>query len=372
MGNELITQNEPEEESDDELIREEQPRDGIQTLTELTARLATLSKEDLLFASEALSEAAELNRIGWRWFHKPYSEQLEIPDITSPKDVYVITVNEIESFLHYKGEDIDFDNRYCGYRLVKFNYSINTLVIRCSLKADHLYPPYGPLLLKKLLFHKVETLIFESINIADNYIPLAFDNYPTGKIPITIKNLIFQDCSLESNFLNYWTKRSDADKREYNLTKIGFVNCTNESPGLVDTLTINMRTNYNIRKFIYVDDSAVATVKLFEERKKNRPAEDAMTRKFINFVKEARIKESHFLTELEDYFRRNKDAYAKCEGCVRLILLANRYSKGNVFNILPVDLARQIAKMIWASAGTKIWTYNINLDFLEGDLAEFL
>src|ERR1035438_4520052 len=98
------------------------------------------------------------------WFHKPNEEHPEIPDITIPRDLYVIKTRDLEFFLKYKGEEvIDFNNRFHGYRLVKFRCPVKTLMVHISENRNTIHFCNIILLLDKLLIHKVEVLCFKEL-----------------------------------------------------------------------------------------------------------------------------------------------------------------------------------------------------------------
>lgn len=288
------------------------------------------------------------------WFHKPNEEH---PDITIPRDLYVVKTCDLDAFLEYKGEEVvNFDDRYHGYRLVKFNCQIKELMVHVSTVSNTIYFHNIMLLMGKLLVHKTEALTFKFMYIDD--VTNVTGWYPRGNLPITIKTLGFSGCKIGSEFLDFFTKSNKDGGIGYNLTTIEFSDCcvTHDN---VDTMCNNLKTNYVLHYVI----------------RRNISENESILNEQLHAIfseKNSWSKIDNLFIEIDDYMKRNRDGYEKCRRSTLLPLLAHRFSSGSIFSVLGVDVTRLIAKKIWNSRGTKVWCYGIDLDFLEGDLEEFL
>lgn len=292
------------------------------------------------------------------WFHKPNEEHPEIPDLTIPRNLYVVRLDDIKYFLNYKGKDIPdmygidrgkWRNDYNGNRLVRFKCDVKTIIIYPSIGWSTIHSSHILLLLDKLLMHKVKTLIFKELNVDT----IDGDSlYPKGKFPIRIKYLSFDRCKIGSHFLDFFTKSKKEKGMDYNLIGLEFYN----SVLTYDNVTIihhNLKTNYIIRNII----------------RKNTSEDELVLNKNIIFCEEGNSKHiteiNNLFIEIDGYLTRNRNGYEKCKSYVLLILLAHRFSKGSIFQILGRDVTQIIAKKIWESRGTKIWCYHTTFNPLE-------
>ena len=341
-------------------------------------RLKMLSMFLSGFRPQSTIRLVELKRIGYRWFHKPdyqsteYLERLlnvSPLDITTPKEVYEISVTHLHDFSDYKDEKIEnFDDRYIDFRLVKFTCNIHTLVVHGGLVGNCLYFSSIPSLINKLLINNVEVLSLKSLHI-DN-IPYKKNLYPAGKFPIRIKHLAFRKCKIGNEFLDFWTKYDEDNTNikndtDYKLTKLEFSNCILSYEN-VDTIRKNLRTNYIVRELIYSYDRKNKLISTDIVLNGSYNPKINISELFIE------IDIYRLFIEIDGYMKRNREGYEKCKKAILFLLLANRHDRNNLFNTLPVDVMRLICKKIWSARGSKIWTYNISLDFLEEDLAEFM
>lgn len=290
------------------------------------------------------------------WFHEPNEKHPEIPDITIPRDIYPVSMNNLRVFLCYDGSEVDFKDRYRERRLVKFICPIERIMVCGSQNNVDLYPRDILLLLTRLRMYTAEELGFQCIRIRNNEYSDE-KNYPPGYYLTRIKSLFFHKCRIESTFLDFCTKSCQTSGTKYNLKLIYFVECAITALNL-KVICKNLKTNY-ILLYIKWGNKDRTHIENFSE--------EPMTLK-----SSIKLEMEQMRTEIDDYLKRNQQGYEKCKWAVLLMLLAHRYRKGNVFNTLPVDVLRIIAKMVWASVGTQIWCYSISLDFLEDDLAEFL
>jgi len=273
-----------------------------------------------------------------KWFHKPNEEHPEIPDLTIPRLKYKIHVDNIKDFLSYNGEEIDFKDRYIKGHLVKFICPIYEFIIHGRIIGVSLiHDPDMLLLLDKLQIYNIKHLRFESLRIHMTYLNLnpVLDNkeYPIGNFDIKIESLSFHECSAGTEFLDFWTKSNRDNGIEYRLKYIEFT-----SFGMtykdIEIIHKNMRTNYVLLGILW-------------RAKTEQPD--------CEFSSSLKPQKDKWKSEVDVYLKRNQDAYERCRTGTFLPMFANRYSRENVFNILPVDVVRIISRLIWNSRGMKIW-----------------
>ncbi len=320
--------------------------------------LRLLTMNHILYAAVSLSQMAEIEEIGSRWF---YWGSIDFNISVGTQEIYVIGSGEILNLF-----DANPEHKYYGNRLIKFSCSINTFVLRRQPHSNCLYFVAIVPLFLKLNTHNVETLIFEKLYIDDT--TNSHHKYPTLVLAIKLRNCIFDICSIGSDFLDFLTKHNDDDSRDYNLTNIEFMNCYITQSN-IDVLSKNLRTNYKIREILHTNmpkpigakNSEQNEIKTISDVCEDYIASHEIPHKMYNVS----------FSEIDKYIIRNRNGYEKCENAVLLLLLTYKFTD-NILSTVPIEIFTKLLKYVWNSRGTKIWTYTINLDFLEDDLAEFL
>lgn len=287
------------------------------------------------------------------WFHKPTEEHPETPDLTTPKDVYVICVHELETFLKYDGREIDFDARFelCRWhepgdrtRLLRFNCPINKFVlIPSKVRYTYLTPSIQDLD-EKLVKHQVELL---ELNRLDMTTVSKHNATFKSSFPLTIKHLVLINCEVnEGPLMHYLDPHIHSD---YHLQTVKIINCLLGDKDIY-CITLALENNYTIKALNIIGKYPYKPRGLYYGQL---------------YPESAPISRELSLIKIECYVERNVQGYKRCRDVALLLLLVKRFETGTVLDIINMDIVRILAKMIWASRGQKMWCDPVCIDFDE-------
>ena len=61
---------------------------------------------------------------------------------------------------------------------------------------------------------------------------------------------------------------------------------------------------------------------------------------------------------IDNYLKRNNAGYDRCYNTIITLLCIKRFSNNPSLNLIDINVIKYIAKLLWESRGTIIWTIN--------------